>query len=222
LGYLVPPAPPDGGETPRRRFSVGGIKDRVPKGARRWIADRLPWWLRDRIGARIRAAAIDWSRTRAFTLPTDLEGCIRVNLKGREPEGIVLPEEYDALCREIADQFAQLVNPATGRPAVRKVWIRNEIFPGPAQEHLPDIMVSWDGSSTIEALYSDATGTLELVLPDPRTGTHSSSGFCVAAGAGFGRGVSAGGRLEDVAPTVLSLLCAEEAGMDGRSLTIPS
>jgi predicted AlkP superfamily phosphohydrolase/phosphomutase len=86
LGYTNAPA--GGGDTTGRagpRSALGTIKGLVPERARRWIADSLPWWLRDRIGAHLQASQIDWSRTRAFALPTDLEGCIRINLKGREP-----------------------------------------------------------------------------------------------------------------------------------------
>ena len=67
---------------PPRGSLVGRIKQMVPPGARRLIADNLPWWLRDKLGAHLQSADIDWARTRAFALPTDLEGCIRINLKG--------------------------------------------------------------------------------------------------------------------------------------------
>src|SRR5256885_8916367 len=37
--------------------------------------------------------AYDWARTRAFSLPTDQHGWIRINLRGRERAGIVLRSE---------------------------------------------------------------------------------------------------------------------------------
>jgi len=220
LGFLVPPAPQEGAGTSRRGVSLGRVKDVLPKGARRWIADHLPWWVRDRIGASMRSANIDWSRTRAFALPTDLEGCIRINLKGREPQGIVAPEEYDPLCRSIAAQLQELVNPATGEPAVKQVWLRSEVFPGPAQEHLPDIMVAWNDRAPFRALSSARLGMVEKESPDPRTGTHSWRGFCLAQGTRFVRGGSAAGRLQDVAPTVLGLLGVTAGDMDGVALGI--
>ena len=217
LGFLVPPAPQEGAGRPRRGVSLGRVKDMLPQGARRWIADHLPWWVRDRIGASMRAANIDWSRTRAFALPTDLEGCIRINLKGREPQGIVTPGEYEPLCRTIAAQLQEMVNPATGEAAVRRVWLRNEVFPGPAQEHLPDIVVAWNNSAPFRALSSARLGTVERESPDPRTGTHSWRGFCLAQGKRFARGGSAAGRLQDVAPAVLDLVGVTAGDMDGAA-----
>ncbi len=219
LGFATPPAVAEEGATEGRRgLSLGRIKDMVPKGARRWIADHLPWWLRDKIGASIRSENIDWARTRAFALPTDLEGCIRINLKGREPQGIVAAEDYDALCEDIANGFRELINPATGEAVVREVWIRNRIFPGPVQDQLPDIMVTWNNSAPISAMSSARMGLVEQESPDPRTGTHSPQGFCLARGDRFARGASGSGRLEDVAPTVLGLVGAQAGAMDGTLL----
>jgi len=220
LGYSAPPAPQGGERQAAKKLSLGRVKDMLPQGARRWIADSLPWWLRDRIGASMRSAQIDWSRTRAFVLPTDLEGCIRINLKGREPNGIVEPGDYAALCSEIAARLQELVNPATGEAAVRRVWLRSEVFAGPAQEYLPDIVVAWNNNAPFRALSSARMGTVERESPDPRTGTHSWRGFCLAQGAGFARGGSAAGRLQDVAPTVLELVGVTPGDMDGTALRL--
>jgi predicted AlkP superfamily phosphohydrolase/phosphomutase len=200
---------------------LGRVKQFLPASARRWIADSLPWWLRDQLGARLQAAAIDWSQTRAFTLPTDLEGCIRINLRGREPQGIVEPgAQYTALCQEIQEHLEALINPANGARAVRRVWLRDEVFPGPLQEHLPDIIVTWNDEVPIAALTSPRLGLIEAVSPDRRTGTHSPDSFLLAVGAGIPEGQRGRGQLLDVAPTVLSLLGLDpkRASMDGQPL----
>jgi predicted AlkP superfamily phosphohydrolase/phosphomutase len=215
LGYLARPTRMAADGTTGRRLSLGQLKELLPQGARRWIADHLPWWLRDRIGASLRAADIEWSQTRAFALPTDLEGCIRINLKGREPLGIVEPADYADLCRELASSLRELVNPATGEPAAKQVWIRNEVFAGPAQEHLPDVVIAWNDRAPFRALSSARMGCVERDPPDPRTGTHSGRGFCVAAGADFPAGRSAAARLQDVAPTVLGLIGVPVQDLDG-------
>jgi len=218
LGYAVPPAQiPAVASKP---LSLKAIKTAVPPGARRWIADHLPYWLREKINARVDSGGLDWSKTKAFTLPTDLEGYIRINLAGREPEGIVEPgAEYESLCREIAARLEKLVNPTTGRPAVNKVEIRDEIFPGSAREHLPDLIVSWNGDAPISMISSPEIGTIEQRSPDPRTGTHSPAAFLLATGPGIQIGGRSVGRLVDVAPTVLALLGVELASaMDGEPL----
>lgn len=220
LGLSVPPGAQEGGTAKRGSFlSLGAIKALFPPSARRFIADHLPYRLRDLIGASIQSERIDWSRTRAFALPTDLEGYIRVNLEGREPNGIVPPADYEALCAEISAQMLELVNPATGRPAVERVWIRNDIFPGAAQEHLPDLIVAWDDSAPIGALVSARAGTVAQASPDPRTGTHSTRAFMLACGPGISAGKRRNGHLADVAPTVLRLLGVQATSdMDGRAL----
>ena len=190
----------------------------VPSGAKRWIAASLPWRLRDQLGMRAQAASINWAKTRAFTLPTDLEGCIRINLQGREPSGIVEPAQYADLCREIRTALEELVNPATGAPAVHRVWIRNDVFPGAMQEHLPDVIVTWSDEAAIEAVTSPRIGRLEGVNPDQRTGTHSRSGFLIANGPGIPRSLRARACLTDVAPTVLKLLGLDLPGADGSPL----
>jgi predicted AlkP superfamily phosphohydrolase/phosphomutase len=174
---------------------------------RRHIANCLPWWLRDQLGAREQAANIDWSKTRAFTLPTDLEGCIRINLKGREPQGIVEPgREYNELCEEIRASLVELTNPANGAPAARRVWLRNEVFPGERQEQLPDLIVTWNDAGPFATIASPRFGSIEGDNADLRPGTHSPYGFLLAAGAGIPSGVQGFGRLVDVAPTAMKLL----------------
>lgn len=220
LGYSVPPTQNSDDGKPRR-FSLAGIKNMLPNSARRLIADSLPWWLRDKIGASLNSAQIDWARSQAFALPTDLEGCIRINLKGREPHGIVEPgEEYESLCRKIAGEMRELVNPETDESAVRDVWIVREHFDGPYADHLPDITVTWNNASPINALTSEAMGIVSGESPDPRTGTHSTKGFAIACGEGFPAGEFATGRLIDLAPTALSLLGKKCSGMDGSPLII--
>ena len=188
---------------------------------RRRIADLLPWWLRDQLGAQEQAANIDWSKTRAFTLPTDLEGCIRINLKGREPQGIVEPgREYSELCEEIRARLLELTNPAKGTPAVRRVWLRNEVFPGERQEQLPDLIVTWNDEAPFKSLASPRFGSIEGDNADPRPGTHSPYGFLLAAGVGIPSGIQGSGRLVDVAPTAMKLLgLTLPANLDGVPLS---
>ncbi len=210
----------EGTRAARPRSLLGRARRMMPSGTRRWIAGRLPWWLRDRLGSQAAAAYIDWSKTKAFTLPTDLEGCIRINLKGREPEGIVDPgKDYDRLCEAIAADLRALVNPATGRRAVREVWIRSRVFPGLRQESLPDLVVSWEDEAPFEALASPRAGEVTGSNPDRRTGTHSPEAFLLAVGPGIPRGGQGAARLVDVAPTALKILGLKTGRqMEGRAV----
>jgi predicted AlkP superfamily phosphohydrolase/phosphomutase len=203
---------PSAGEAPGgRRASSASLASRVqalvPPRARQLIMNRLPWRLRNELGMRIQTRGIDWSRTRAFTLPTDLEGCIRINVKGREPRGIIEPSaQYNDLCEELRTRLEELVNPSTGEPAVQRVWLRNQIFPGPRQEQLPDVVVTWNDRAPLVSVTSPRIGLVEGTNPDPRPGTHSQSGFVLAAGPAIPAHDEGRGHVTDVAPTVLRLL----------------
>ncbi len=221
LGYTASgggaPATTGGSSSPSVISRMHGL---VPASAKRLVTASLPWRLRDRLGVWLQTRSVDWSRTRAFTLPTDLEGCIRLNVKGREPHGILdAGAQYDDLCEEIRARLEELENPATGGRAVRRVWRRNEVFPGPKQEHLPDLIVTWSDDAPIEAVTSPRVGSVAGVNPDVRPGTHSTCGFALAAGGRIaGRGEDRG-HLADVAASILTVLGVDPgASMDGRPL----
>ena len=95
---------------------------------------------------------VDWSRTRAYALGL---GCIYINLLGRERDGIVSPgAEYDQVCREIQEQLAAFVDPATGERPVHRVYRRDEMYSDFNPDLIPDLRaanglnyrVSWQTS----------------------------------------------------------------------------
>jgi len=53
---------------------------------------------------------------------SDLQGYIRINMRGREALGIVEPgDEYDWLCSKIAEGLATFVDADTKEPVVESV-----------------------------------------------------------------------------------------------------
>lgn len=71
---------------------------------------------------------VDWSRTKAYSLGL---GKIFINLKGREPRGIVEPgEEYEKVRNDIIREMEAYVDPRTGERVVNRVFKREEIFSG--------------------------------------------------------------------------------------------
>jgi predicted AlkP superfamily phosphohydrolase/phosphomutase len=86
---------------------------------------------------------IDWSQTRAFSL--GLTGMF-INRKGREQSGIVAEgEEYRALVAELSAKLEALVDPETGRRAIRKVRATADTFEGPYRLDAPDLLIGYDG-----------------------------------------------------------------------------
>jgi predicted AlkP superfamily phosphohydrolase/phosphomutase len=224
LGHFTsgdtPPPAGDGSAPARRSLDpVRLVRDLLPKDFRKSLARMLPTALRDRLAKRVDTAAIDWSRTRAFPLPTDLEGCIRINLKGREPLGIVEPGAvYERLCDELTAALGELADPATGERVVDRVIRVDTAFPGPRRDRLPDLVVTWSRARRIEVVTAPGIGTVSGPSPDPRPGTHAAPGFVLAHGPGVVPGTTIeGGHILDLAPTVLTRLGVPVPGhMEGR------
>jgi predicted AlkP superfamily phosphohydrolase/phosphomutase len=160
-----------------------------------------------------------WPRMRAFALPGGVEGYVRVNLAGRERDGIVPPDEYQAVCAEIEERLHELRDPRSGRPVVKEV-VRTRAGPGDRAPGLPDadLVVRWHPGPW-DVVDSPAVGRIGPV-PFARTGTHVDRGFIAARGPGVAPGSSLpDGRITDVTATILSLVGAPPPRpIDGRPL----
>lgn len=82
-------------------------------------------------------ADIDPSRTRAYCMDP---GRIYLNLKGREPGGIVEPEESAALLAELSEAILDLKDPASGARAVQDVFPRDDLYQGAQAGVAPDLV----------------------------------------------------------------------------------
>jgi predicted AlkP superfamily phosphohydrolase/phosphomutase len=84
---------------------------------------------------------VDWSRTRAYGI--GLNG-LYVNVAGRERDGIVPPKEREALLAEIAENLEAEIDPWTGRPAIKHVYLSRETFTDGGQLDVgPDAVVAY-------------------------------------------------------------------------------
>jgi predicted AlkP superfamily phosphohydrolase/phosphomutase len=84
---------------------------------------------------------VDWTKTRAYAL--GLNG-LYINLAGREKNGVVDPAERDRVAAEIADKLLATVDPATGAPAVTKVYRREQVYRLAGVERIaPDLIVGY-------------------------------------------------------------------------------
>ena len=82
---------------------------------------------------------IDWSKTRAFSSWTNGEEIVNINLKGREPKGIVSPgKEYEELRDFIIEKLCQLEGNEKER-LVDGAYRREELYSGPYVHLAPDI-----------------------------------------------------------------------------------
>jgi predicted AlkP superfamily phosphohydrolase/phosphomutase len=152
-------------------------------------------------------ATLDWQKTRVFSLPTDRNSHLRLNLRGREPMGIVAPgAEYEALLDHLESALKALINPLTGSAAVEEVFRVRKLFPGERAEDLPDVTVLWNAEAPIDEVSSTQVGVIRRPIRELRSGNHREEGFLLARGPNFkqGRGEYKGHILQ-IAPTLLHL-----------------
>lgn len=163
---------------------------------------------------------VDWSRSRAYSFGRHL-GSIYVNVKGREPQGIVEPgAEYEAVREEIEQMAYEFRDPRTGRPMIGEVLRREEIYKGPYLDRAPDLILRPKEPSDIFFGLADF-GHRDTVSTVYRySGMHRDYGMLIMSGPG----IPAGGRIEganiqDIAPTVLHTMgLPVPADMDGQVL----
>ena len=117
---------------PPRYGAVRRLGEALPLGLRRGVTQRIPARLRDRIMTSWATGGTSWSETQAFSLRADLQGYVRINLSGRELEGIVPPSEYDALCERLVAGLMSFRDAETGDPVVAEVRRPVEVF-GPGE-----------------------------------------------------------------------------------------
>jgi len=174
-------------------------------------------WTRRLLFARER-----WCESRAFCLPNDYCGSIRINLEGREPRGKVSRNDYDAACAELTEELLTLENPDSNTPAVEAVLKIRDVYPGEFSDRMPDLSVVWSDKFPIRALRSPRVGTVRGESPERRPGSHSNVGFIAAAGPGIAPGIALdNARIIDLAPTILHAADVYESGsMDGRPLPL--
>lgn len=155
--------------------------------------------------------AVDWARTRAYSFGAF--GSIFINLRGRDPYGIVAPGgEYERVCQELAEDLLALRDPQSGQPIVKRVTLAREVYSGPYVDTGPDLLIETMPGYFIRNSLDDYQP--RLLYPAGRygarslehTGMHGPQGVLIACGpAVAARGRQPPASILDLAPTVLAL-----------------
>jgi predicted AlkP superfamily phosphohydrolase/phosphomutase len=117
-----------------------------------------------------------WPRMRAFALPTYSDAHIRLNVVGRERDGIIAKEDYVATCDEIEAELQALTDIMDGGPVIKEVIRVREDDPFDPEGPSADLVVVFD-RPTIGCDHPRA-GRLGP-FPTLRTGEHDNNGFFV-------------------------------------------
>jgi predicted AlkP superfamily phosphohydrolase/phosphomutase len=162
-------------------------------------------------------AGLQWAETRAFVTTGTSQG-VYVNVRGREPHGIVAEgDAYDRVVEEIRELLLAERDPASGRPVISEVVRGRDVYRGPYAASGPDVLYEPAPG------YAAAKGAKRhLGSYDWFMGDHDREGILVAAGPGIRRGDQLeGASLIDIAPTVLYLSGVPiPEDMDGTVLNV--
>lgn len=163
-----------------------------------------------------------WPSMRAFALPTVADGCVRINVRGREAQGSVAAGEFGSVCDQLTREISQLVDARSGKPVVREVIrVRESAFDTDPKKPPADLVVVFQDEHPLDVVESAGAGRIGP-LPYFRSGAHHAHGvtfknLMYVAGPGVGAGHSAQlAAPEDIPATILALLGLDlPAGFDG-------
>lgn len=127
--------------------------------------------------------AYDWQNTRAFSLPTDQYGWIRINLIGRESQGIVPLGRYEELCAELEQMLSTLTS-EQGEPLVQEVARTATDAESVINNPLPDLVVHWRDAAFVPSLKISGSNVTAQLVSKKSTGQHTAPGFCIYRGNG--------------------------------------
>jgi len=163
--------------------------------------------------------AIDWSQTQAYSF--GYYGQIFINLKGREPYGIVEPgEQYETLREQIADGLAQLIDPQDGQKVIDRVFFKDELYEGEFLVEAPDLLTIMRDFTYITRKGYEFAARRGEIFRTPytnETGSHRMEGILIAAGPDIqNRRMVPESDIQDLAPSLLYLQdCPVPNYMDG-------
>ncbi len=164
------------------------------------------------------AAFINWDRTLAYGGNHTEQG-IYINLKGREPGGIVEKgEEYEALRTRIMERLREVIDPSTGRRLEVDICRKEDVYNGPYVDDAPDIFVFMKDGKCLMQKEIHHRGFFHRAYKS--SGTHRPEGMFILKG----RGIRPGQRIEDarivdIAPTLLYMMgLSVPEDMDGEVL----
>ena len=163
---------------------------------------------------------VDWSRTVAYSIGH--VGQVYINVKGREPHGIVEPgSEYVEVRQRVTDALQDLHHPQTGEPMVDEIIPGDSVVHGPYASRSADLHLVLDGYRAIAFPLFAADRRIVTRQIRGDSGCHRRHGILIAWGKDVRPGETiSDAHIMDLAPTILHLLgLPVPSDMDGDVLT---
>jgi predicted AlkP superfamily phosphohydrolase/phosphomutase len=208
--------------------AIADVRSRLPLGVRRAMRRLTPRPLRVRLQqvAGSLPSPLTSSATRAVALPADVNGYIRLNVQGREPDGALSPgAEAEAALEDIRRALLELEDPRSGERIVTAVQSAEEAFGSDHHPDVPDLMVAFRTDlGRLDACVSERVGLVKVPARiGHRSGDHTGlSRVWLAGDPIVPTGRDARPHALDVPPTILALLDVPiPPDLDGHPLVVP-
>ncbi len=161
-------------------------------------------------------AKVDWKRTMAWG-EGGYYSRIFLNVKGREPEGVIEPSNYERVREELRKGLEAITDERGGNIGT-KVYKPEEVYP--ESRRIPPDMIVYFGNLSWRSVGSIGLGSILTFENDtgPDDANHDTHGIFIMKAQGVeSRGRRDGLNLLDVAPTVLHQMGLEvPADMEGK------
>lgn len=168
--------------------------------------------------------AFDWGKTKACVLHAGIYGFLYLNLKGRQPGGIVEPSEFESLRDEIRRRLLDATSKDRDGNLMKifpEVLTPEEVYGCNRQDYpwMPDLLlVPAEGLAVVKKIRSRSP--VRWVPLHRLEGTHRLHGVFVANGPTIAKGKQIHGAcIADITPTILAGLGERvPQDMDGKVL----
>ena len=189
--------------------------------------------LADTTESMIRFSGIEWDQTLAYSEETPYYPTIWLNLKGREPKGLVSPSEYEDVLQQIVSRLGKWKDPDTGKPVFQNIYRKSDIYSGSQLDKAPDILLEPNYINGYSYLSRPSRNKqkdvcLDYISQDEiktsvmqnKSGSHRKHGIFFGYGSPFQAGkIMKNAGLIDLAPTVFSLMgLSVPDAWEGKSL----
>ena len=165
----------------RARSLLAATKRHTPEELKKLYYKLTPTAVTHKVARPTMLPVYDWEKTRAFSLPTDQYGWIRVNLVGREAQGSVPLKQYDEICKQL-EEMLHAVTTEGGQLLVQGITRTAASAESALSNPLPDLVVHWQDAAFASPLKIKDSKVQVEPVGKKYTGQHASEGFCIYSG----------------------------------------
>jgi predicted AlkP superfamily phosphohydrolase/phosphomutase len=193
-------------------------------GIGQWVDRMVPGWLRLKsltppIDTGL--GTVDWSKTKAYFCSLSGQN-IWINLKGRQPEGIIeRGKEYESLRDRLIEKLYAIKDPGISQNIIRKCYKREEVYTGDYIQNAPDLIIDMADGYVTQVGFAP-----EMLMPATqyklyRSGCHRQHGIFIVMGKNIKKNHQIkNAEIIDIVPTILHLFDKQiPTYMDGKVLT---